>query len=80
VLSPTDLTVDDDGFPPFLRPPLSPGESRYGSTITLPETFPEEDDPPANSALIYVRESGGLTQLVARFADGEIDVLAEEAP
>ena len=70
-LSSTDLTVDDDHF--------APGESRYGSTISLPETLPE-DDPPANSALIYVRESGGLTQLVARFADGEIDVLAEEAP
>jgi hypothetical protein len=63
-----------------LDEPFSRGESRYGSDITLPETSPFLADPPANSALIYVRESGGLTQLVAEFADGEIDVLAEEAP
>jgi hypothetical protein len=59
---------------------FSPGVSTYGSTITLPEVLSSSLNPPANSARIYVRDSGGLTQLVARFADGEIDVLAEEAP
>ena len=37
-------------------------------------------DPAANQVRVYARESGGLTQLVARFADGNIDVLAAEAP
>jgi hypothetical protein len=69
---------DECGDVQLFAASFSPGESEYGSTITLPETSPL--DPPANSAEIHVRESGGLTQLVARFADGEIDVLAEEAP
>ncbi len=37
-------------------------------------------NPAANQVRVYARDSGGLTQLVARFADGNIDVLAEEAP
>jgi hypothetical protein len=77
-LTPTALLFGSSGD----RPPLGaadPGESRYEATVTLPESFPD-DNPPTNSALIYVRDSGGITQLVARFADGDIDVLAEEAP
>lgn len=37
-------------------------------------------NPSPNSVRIYARDSGALTQLVARFADGNIDVLAAEAP
>jgi hypothetical protein len=69
-LSPSGLAFDNDLL----------GDSRYDSAITLPESDP--GNPPADSARIYVREDpmSGLTQLVARFADGEIDVLAEQAP
>jgi cell division protein FtsB len=75
-LSPTELSFSSSDSLPLN--PADPGESRYEMTVTLPEISP--DNPPANSALIYVRDSGGITQLVARFADGDIDVLAEEAP
>jgi hypothetical protein len=61
--------------------PLAAGETRYERTITLPETDPfDPGNPPGNSVRIYVDDFAGSTQLLARFADGEIVVLAEEGP
>jgi hypothetical protein len=74
-LDATDLTFEGL-FSPFSP---EPGQSQYGSMVTLAETEPF-DDPPERSALLYVREDMGLTQLVARFADGDIEVLAQEGP
>jgi hypothetical protein len=37
-------------------------------------------NPSQDQVLLYARDQGGLTQLIAQFADGDIDVLAQEAP
>jgi hypothetical protein len=92
-LGASGLVIDDDAVggrivlaprSPFAS--LQPNESRYDTAITLPEGDGLEEgdpgDPPVNSATIYVRDDGSNnnTQVVARFANGDIDVLAEEAP
>ena len=90
-LNASRLFIDNDEFgarmtfgprSPFA--PLDPGDIRYDWAITLPEaeTLEEGDpgNPPADSATIYVRDPGGTgpTQVVARFADGDIVPLATD--
>jgi hypothetical protein len=52
-------------------------KSYYGSIINLDEIA--GFTPSANSGLIYFRDNSGVTELVARFSNGDIDVLASAA-
>jgi hypothetical protein len=54
------------------------GSATYGEQITMKES--NTAPPPADRVTIFVRDEGGVTQLVAQFADGTVTVLGEEGP
>ena len=50
--------------------------SRYGTSMTLTENQSVFPNPATNTAFIYLADNGGVTELIAKFADGDTDVLA----
>jgi hypothetical protein len=73
VLGVTRIAIESGG-----SPLVQLGADNAGGTVLLSECSSDAAAPSANRCVIYTRDTGGKTQLVARFNTGAVQVIATE--